>query len=105
MATLTTPVRAIGYRRRGKGRNADKWRMRSRDKYHLMKGDGDVTGEGMTVCGLIVWGEDMFVREDGFDDKRGRDYKRSDAYDVAEIANLPAERLCKRCLGPLHAED
>ena len=105
MAKLTTPHRAVGFKRRGTGRNADKWRMRAKDKYHLMRRDGDPTGEGMTVCGLIVWGDDMFVREDGFDDKRGRDYRRSDAYDIPEISSIPAERLCKKCLGPLHAED
>lgn len=97
MATLTAPHRAIGYK---KGRNPSTRKMPAKGKYHFMKRDGDPTGDGLTVCGLIVWGPDLF-------DGKPPCYPgtREQAYDIVEISSIPAERICKKCLGPLHAED
>ena len=100
MAKLTVPHRAIGYKRRGTGRNSNVWKMRAKDKYHLLRGDADPSGEGMTVCNRIVWGPDMFKPGEPYED-----FNREDAYDIPEISAIPAERICKKCLGPLHAED
>ena len=100
MATLTVPHRAIGYKREVKrrGREPGVYAMRPKARYHLMKGDADPSGEGMTVCNLIVWGPDMFGDSH-------RQLRREDAYDIVEIASIPAERLCKKCLGSLKATD
>jgi hypothetical protein len=84
MAKLSLPRFAIGFKT---GTNNPK--VSPKGKYHLMKHGDSTTGQGMTACGFIIW-------DDG---------DRNKYYDIVRITSLSAERLCKKCLGPLKAED
>ena len=102
MATLTAPHRAIGFKKGEPGKR----KMPKRGKYHLMKADGDPSCEGMTACNLIVWSEGEFVEREGtWEGTPMFAGSRDDAYEIPLISEIPADRLCKKCLGPLHAED
>lgn len=97
MARLITPHRAIAFKKRGRGRNHERFSVPAKAKYHLMKHDGDPTAAGFeggfTACNLIVWGDGQW------------NLPAESMWTFDEISSIPAERLCKKCLGPLHAED
>lgn len=93
MAKLTLPTLAVGFKDGKRDR-----KVPPKKKYHLAKHGMDIHGECFTVCGYIVWDNDFLDECCGGVD-------RDHAYEIVEIASLPAERLCKKCLGPLKAED
>lgn len=84
MAKIYTPHRAIG--------------IKGLTKYHLMKNDGDPVAKegGLTVCNLVIKSDQDLKELFGCGD-------RSEIYDCPVITSLPAEQLCKACLGPLKA--
>jgi len=98
VAKLTVPTRAIGFKKGKPGKR----KMPKTGKYHLLKHGNDPNGEGFTVCNAIVWGEDRFQPDEHGFRING---KREESYEIVDISSITTEKLCKKCLGPMKAED
>jgi hypothetical protein len=91
MAKLSVPTKAVAYK---KGKET----LSKKAKYHLLKGGValDGTQDAFTGCNILFWTYD-FVKEIGLQEQL--------LYDIKDISELPADRLCKKCVGAMKLED
>lgn len=94
MAKLTVPTKAVAYKKGEKGA------VPKKAKYHLLK-DGVEPGgkeDAFTGCMMIYWGDESF------EDLYGATH-HSEKYDIKDVSELPADRLCQKCVGTMKLED
>jgi hypothetical protein len=79
MCKLTVPTKAAGripeYLRRGQ------WKKLKPERYHILKRDG------ISVCNI------PYPASTGWE------------FDEKDISEIPSEKMCKKCLGGMKAED
>lgn len=92
MAKLIVPTKAIAYNKGNKGTVSKK------AKYHLLKNGIEPDGkqDGFTGCMMIFW-SDNSLSDFGV--------TSSNRYDIKDVSELPADRLCKKCVGSMKLED